>query len=82
MLELILRTDPTIPQTEKDQTSGDLNSLGAVMLQLMGEIKGSLSLSDPGRWSAEAIDFVEATSWASPDELSDVSADSLAANHR
>jgi hypothetical protein len=81
-LELILRTDPTIPPTEKDQTSGCLDSLGAVMLQLMGELKGSLSLSDPGRWSAEAVDFVEATSWASPDELSDVSAGSLAANHR
>ncbi|PVH71046.1 hypothetical protein DL98DRAFT_540368 [Cadophora sp. DSE1049] len=70
-LELILRTDPTIRPTRKDQTSGDLNSLGAVMLQLIRETKGLLSLLDPGRWSAEAIDFVEATSWASPDELSD-----------
>lgn len=81
-LELILRTDLTILPTEKDQTSACLNSLGAVMLQLMGEVEGLLSLSDPGRWSAGAVNFVEATSWASPDELSDVSADSLAENHR
>jgi hypothetical protein len=80
-LELILRTDLTIPPTEKDQISECSKSLGAVMLQLMGEITGSLSLSDPGRWSAEAVDFIEATSWASPDELSEVSADSPAANH-
>jgi hypothetical protein len=49
MLELILRTDLTIPLTEKDQTLGCLNSLGAVMLQLIEEVKGSLSLSDLGR---------------------------------
>jgi hypothetical protein len=47
----------------------------------MGRLALTLSLS-PGRWSAEAVDFVEATSWVSSDELSDVSADSLAANHR
>ena len=81
-LELILRTDLTIPPTEKDQISECSKSLGDVMLQLMGETQGSLSLLDPGRWSAKAVDFVEATSWASPDELSDVSADSLSANHR
>ena len=49
------------------------------MSQLMRENKETLEL--PGRvgWSAEAIDFLEATSSASPDKLSDVSADRLPA---
>ena len=42
------------------------------MLQMMNETIGSLD-STAVDWSAEALDFVKATSSASPDELSDVS---------
>lgn len=42
------------------------------MLQMMNETIGSLD-STTVDWSAEALDFVKATSSASPDELSDVS---------
>jgi hypothetical protein len=42
-----------------------------VMLQMMNETTQSLD-SMAVDWSAEALDFVKATSSASPDELSDV----------
>jgi len=40
------------------------------MLQMMKETRESLD-STAADWSPEAVDFVQATSWASPDELSD-----------
>jgi hypothetical protein len=49
------------------------------MLQLMRESKETLAQAGAERWSAEAINFVEATSLASPHELSDVSIDQVAA---
>jgi hypothetical protein len=42
------------------------------MLQIMNETRLSLDSTAVG-WSAKAVDFVEATSLASLDELSDVS---------
>ena len=48
------------------------------MLQLMRETKETLAQTGPERWSAEAINFVEATSSASHSELSDVSIDQVA----
>lgn len=42
------------------------------MLNMMDESRDSLD-DTPGKWSAEAVDFVRATSSASPEELSDVS---------
>ena len=42
------------------------------MLEMMDETRESLK-STPVDWSAEAVNFVEATSSATPDELSDVS---------
>ena len=42
------------------------------MLRMMNETRESLSCIEVG-WSAEALDFVNAVSSASPDELSDVS---------
>jgi hypothetical protein len=50
------------------------------MSQLMKEKKETLKLSGGRGWSAMAIDFLEATTFASPDELSDVSAGSLSVN--
>jgi len=50
------------------------------MLQLMRESKKTLARTGAERWSAEAINFVEATSLASPHELSDVSIDQVAGN--
>jgi hypothetical protein len=47
------------------------------MLQLMMESKRTLDRTGRERWSAEAINFVEATSLASPDELSNVSIDNV-----
>jgi hypothetical protein len=47
----------------------------------MRENKEILELLKQGGWSVEAIDLLEATSSASLDELSDVSTDSLPANH-
>jgi hypothetical protein len=75
-----VRQDPTILPAGSTQTSADLKSLGKVMSQLMRENKETLELPGRGGWSAEAIDFLEATSSVSPDELSDVSTDSLPAN--
>ena len=63
------------------QTSADLNSLGKVMSQLMRENKETLESLERVGWSAKAIDFLEATSSASLDELSNVSTNSLLANH-
>lgn len=50
------------------------------MLQLMTESKDTLARTGAERWSAEAINFVEATFTASPYELSDVSIDQAAVN--
>jgi hypothetical protein len=50
------------------------------MLQLMRESKETLARTGAERWSAEAINFVEATSLASPRELSNVSINQVAAN--
>ena len=69
------------PSIDEKKTSADLNYLRKVMLQLMRENKETLELSGRGGLSAEAINFLEATSLASLTELSDVSTDSLVANH-
>ncbi|KFY64959.1 hypothetical protein V497_01542 [Pseudogymnoascus sp. VKM F-4516 (FW-969)] len=55
-----------------DRTSTGINSLRALMLEMMRETAETLN-SREGGWSAEAVSFVEAISWASPYELSDVS---------
>lgn len=65
--------DPTIAPGVREQTSADLNSLGTVMLQLMGETRETLNSTALDLWSAEAVNFVEAASSSTPDELSDVS---------
>ncbi|KFY30952.1 hypothetical protein V493_01526 [Pseudogymnoascus sp. VKM F-4281 (FW-2241)] len=56
----------------KDYSPSDINSLRFLVLQMMRETPETLN-SGVGKWSAEAISFVEAISWASPYELSDVS---------
>ncbi|KFY42373.1 hypothetical protein V494_02448 [Pseudogymnoascus sp. VKM F-4513 (FW-928)] len=53
-----------------DHTSTGMNSLRVLMLEMMRETVETLN-SREGGWSAEAISFVEAISWASPYELSD-----------
>ena len=68
--------DPTIAPAVGEQTSADLNTLGTVMLKLMGETRETLNSAASYLWSAEAINFVGATSSSTPDELSDVSMDS------
>jgi hypothetical protein len=47
------------------------------MLDLMGETKGALISTTLKHWSAEAIDFLKAMSFSSPDELSNVSVKQL-----
>ena len=49
-----------------------MDSLKILMLHMMRETVETLN-SGVGNWSAEAISFVEAISWASVYELSDVS---------
>jgi len=68
--ELVDGFEALFPDDDK-HTSADLNSLGAIMLEMMKETRESLD-STAVDWSAEAVDFVEATSSASPDEPSDV----------
>jgi hypothetical protein len=64
--------DHTLFPDNDEHTSADLNSLGIIMLQMMDETRETLK-STTVDWSAEAVNFVEATSFATPDELSDVS---------
>ena len=65
-------SDPTIFLDDREHTSADLNSLGTIMLQMMDETRETLK-STAADWSAEAVNFIEATSSTTPDELSDVS---------
>ena len=46
------------------------------MLHLMGETKDVLKSTASKRWSTEAINFLKAMSFSTPDELSDVSVNS------
>jgi hypothetical protein len=62
---------PLFPDNEA-HTSADLNALGTIMLQMMDETRETLK-SPAVSWSSEAVNFAEATSFATPDELSDVS---------
>ena len=68
-IDLILADHATSP---KDHSSADMDSLRVFVLQLMRETVETLN-SGVGKWSAEAISFVEAIPWAAPYELSDVS---------
>lgn len=68
--------DHTLFPDNDEHTSADLNALGTIMLQMMDETRETLK-SPAGSWSAEAVNFVEATSFATPDELMDVSLPNL-----
>jgi hypothetical protein len=48
------------------------------MFRLMREDRETLKLLGRAGWSVEALNFLEATSSSSPDELSNVSTDGLA----
>jgi hypothetical protein len=65
-------SDPTIFPDDREHTSADLNSLGTIMLEIMDKTRKTLK-STPVDWSAEAVNLLEATSSATPDELSDAS---------
>ena len=65
-------SDPTIFPDEREHTSADLNALGIIMLQMMDGARETLK-STAMLWSAKAVNFVEATSFPKPDELSDIS---------
>jgi hypothetical protein len=56
----------------REHTSTDLNSLGTIMLEMMDKTRETLK-STAVDWSAAAVNFVEATSSSTPDELSNVS---------
>jgi hypothetical protein len=64
--------DPTIFPDNREHTSADLNSLGTIILEMIDETRETLK-STAVDWSAEAVNFVEATSSIILDELSDVS---------
>jgi hypothetical protein len=76
-----IRSDPTIDPAGSAQTLADLNSLGTVMFESMREDRETLKLPGRADRSAEALNFLQATSSASPDELSDVSTDGTPTNH-
>jgi hypothetical protein len=63
--------DPTIFPDNREHTSADLNSLGIIILEIMDEMRETLK-STAVDWSAEAVNFIEATSSIIPEELSDV----------
>jgi hypothetical protein len=65
-------SDTTLFLYNREHTSADLNSLGTIMLEIMDETRETLK-STAVDWSAEAVNFVEATSSVTLDELSDVS---------
>lgn len=69
------REDYTTPN-DGEHTSTNSESLGTLMLRMMNETRESLATTTVS-WSAEALDFVKATSLASPDELSDVSSSAI-----
>jgi hypothetical protein len=69
-------SDPTFQPADGDQTSADVNSLGTLMSELMREKRETLTSTALDVWSDGAINFVEACSSSTPDELSDVSMDS------
>jgi hypothetical protein len=64
--------DPTISPDDREHTSADLNSLGTIMLEMIDETRETLE-STAVDWSAKAVNFIEATSSTTPDELLDVS---------
>jgi hypothetical protein len=57
--------------TDERHTSATMNSLGVLILRMMHEATDAQMPVE--NWSAEIVSFLEATSWATPDELSDVS---------
>jgi hypothetical protein len=65
---------------EGEKTSADPDTLGILILQLMRESKETLARTGTEHWLAEAINFVEATSLASPHKLSNVSINQVTAN--
>jgi hypothetical protein len=67
-------SDLSIPTMEEEPISADVSFLGTLMLALMKEKQETIKTSALRDWSAEAVDFVDATSRASLDKLSDVSA--------
>jgi hypothetical protein len=64
-------SDPTIFLDDRKHTLADLNSLGTIILEMMDETRETLE-SMAVDWSAEAVNFIEATSSTTPDKLLDV----------
>jgi hypothetical protein len=62
----------TIFLDNKEYTLADLNSLGIIILEIINEIRETLE-STAVDWSAEAVNFIKATSFIILDELLDVS---------
>jgi hypothetical protein len=57
--------DPTFLLADKERTSASLHSLRTLTLDLIGETKDALTSTALKRWSAKAIDFLEAMSFSS-----------------
>ncbi|KFY32537.1 hypothetical protein V493_00088 [Pseudogymnoascus sp. VKM F-4281 (FW-2241)] len=65
-----VKIDPTDFPDNRSYSSADMGSLRGVMVDMMRDTAEYLN-SPQEKWSVEAISFLKAISWASPDELSD-----------
>ncbi|KAH7393721.1 hypothetical protein BKA64DRAFT_746734 [Cadophora sp. MPI-SDFR-AT-0126] len=64
-----VKIDPTLVPMDGEGPSADASSLGPLMLSMMNETQETLKATGVHPWSHEAINFVEATSWATAEEL-------------
>ncbi|KAH9204391.1 hypothetical protein DL95DRAFT_398561 [Leptodontidium sp. 2 PMI_412] len=64
-----VKIDPTLDPIDGEGSSADVSSLRPLMLSMMNETQETLKATGVRSWSHEVIDFVEATSWATTEEL-------------
>ncbi|KAH9205179.1 hypothetical protein DL95DRAFT_397905 [Leptodontidium sp. 2 PMI_412] len=64
-----VKIDPSLVPIDGEGSFADASSLGPLMLSMMNETQETLKATGVRFWSHEAIDFVDATSWATAEEL-------------
>ncbi|CZT41139.1 uncharacterized protein RSE6_00834 [Rhynchosporium secalis] len=67
-----VKIDPTLDIIDGEGSSADVSSLRPLILSMMNETQETLEATGVRAWSHEVIDFLEATSWATAEELLDV----------
>ncbi|KAL2066280.1 hypothetical protein VTL71DRAFT_2351 [Oculimacula yallundae] len=66
-----VKIDPTLDIIDGEGSSADVSSLRPLILSMMNETQETLEATGVRSWSHEVVDFVEATSWATAEELLD-----------